>query len=151
MPISLLNLMLPEQVSKFWDVVKYAIEQSLPPIAGENPDRMNRILASILSYKTQCWASYVRDEDVRTFNGIVLTRIVTDDISGLKSLLIYCLYGYNNVSEDSWKTGFKTLVKWAMSKGCSSIIGYTDNPRAIEIVKKFGGEAKQTFVSIPLR
>ena len=143
----MLTRLLPEQVSKLWDIIKYAIEQSLPPIVGEHPDKMNRILSSLLSNKTQCWASYTRNEDKATFEGIVLTQLLYDDASFTKNLLLYCLYGYTDVDRQSWFKGIKALAKYAKSQGCSQIIAYTDVPYMIEKCRELGGEAKYTLCS----
>jgi len=146
----MLTKLLPDQISKFWDVIKYAIEESLPPVAGEGPDRMNNILMSLLSNKSQCWASYAVNGDQRKFDGIVITKVLYDDISDTRNLLIYCLYGYGDVGRDSWLSGFKALVKYAGSKNCCRIIGYTDVPSIARIVRRLGGETRYTFVSLPL-
>lgn len=146
----MLTKLLPDQISGFWDVIKYAIEESLPPVVGEGPDKMNRILMSLLSGKSQCWASYIVDGKRRKFEGVVITRIMYDDASDTRSLLIYCLYGYEEVGRGSWLGGFKTLTKYAISRGCERIVGYTDLPSVTKIVERFGGEARYTFVSIPL-
>lgn len=143
----MLNRLLPEQVSKFWDIIKYAIEQSLPPIVGEHPDKMNRILSGALSGKVEVWASYNKEGNKNKFEGIVLTKILYDDASDTKNLLIYCLYGYERIDRLSWIQGLSTLVKYAKSKNCLQIIAYTDVPYLIDIVKRLGGEAKYTFVS----
>lgn len=145
----MLTKLLPDQISKFWDIIKFAIEGSLPPTVTDNPSKMNHILSALLSGKAQCWASYEKSGDSRQFDGIVVTQITVDNVSATKNLLLYCLYGYNTVSENSWRSGFDTLAKWGKSKGCARFVGYTDNPRIVEIVKMFGGEAKYTFISIP--
>lgn len=141
----MLTHLLPDQIAKFWDIIKYAIEESLPPTVGEHPDKMNRILSSLLSGKTQCWASYQRNEEGAKFEGIVLTQVLYDDASNTKNLLIYCLYGYNPVEEYSWINGIKSLAKYARGQGCGQVIAYTDVPYMIEMTKKLGGEAKYTL------
>jgi len=146
----LLRLM-PDQIANYWDVIKYALEESLPPIAGEHPDKMNRILSSLIGGSSQCWVSYEKKEDTKRFEGVVVTQIIKDEISDTTSLLLYSVYGYDYVSEETWKKGFETLVRWGMSRGCTRIIGYTDSDRLIQIVKSLGGTATHTFVSIPLR
>jgi len=143
--------LLPDQISKFWDVIRYAIEESLPPVAGEGPDKMNKILMSLLSGKSQCWASYVREEEQPRFEGLVVTKILYDDVSDTKNLLIYCLYGYDRVNRTTWKNGLKTLVKYAIGKNCHRIIGYTDVPFILETVKRLGGDTRYIFVSLPVR
>ena len=139
----MLTRLLPEQISKFWDIIKFAIEQSLPPIVGEHPDKMNRILSSALSGGTEVWASH----EGHKFEGIVLTKILYDDASGTKNLLIYCLYGYSEVDNKSWLKGLNTLAKYAKARGCTQIVAYTDVPYIVEIVNNLGGEAKYTFLS----
>lgn len=146
----MLTKLLPDQISTFWDIIKYAIEESLPPVVDESPDKMNKILTSLLCGRAQCWASYEREEGSARFEGIVITKILLDDVSDTKNLLIYCLYGYEEVNKESWNKGFKTLVKFAMAQGCSRIIGYSDVPLILRLVERLGGETKYTFISIPL-
>jgi len=143
----MLTKLTADQISKFWDIIKYAIEGSLPPIVGESPDKMNRILSSLLSYKTQCWASYKRDNEAVRFEGLILTRILYDDATDTKNLLIYCLYGYSNVDAKSWIDGLLSISKFAKSKGCTQVIAYSDVPYVVRLVEKLGGEAKYTFLS----
>lgn len=143
----MLTILTPEQVSNFWDIIKYAIEQSLPPIVGDHPDKMNRILSSLLSSQTQCWASYTRIGDTPKFEGIVLTKMIYDDASDTKNLLIYCLYGYEEVAKESWVKGLVSLIKYANSKECEQIIAYTEIPYIVEVAKQLGGETKYTFLS----
>ena len=147
----MLTKLLPEQVSKLWDIIKYAVEQSLPPIVGEHPDKMNRILSSLLSGKIQCWASYVRNEKSTKFEGVVLTEMLYDEASCTKNLLIYCLYGYEDVANDSWINGVKTLAKYAKGQGCNQMLAYTDVPYMIKMTEKLGGEAKYTLCTFDVK
>ena len=143
----MLTKLLPEQVSKFWDVIKYAVEQSLPPIVGEHPDRMNRILSSILCSKTECWASYRKEESGVVFEGIALTKIIYDDASDTRNLLLYCVYGYEKTLEDAWVDAFTSVAKYAKFHGCNEVVGYTEVQYLIEKAKAFGGDTRYTFVS----
>jgi hypothetical protein len=147
----MLTKLLPEQVAKFWPIVKYAIEESLPPTVGEHPDKMNRILAACLDGDLEVWASYTRGEQEVMFEGIVVTLIAYDRASNTKSLLIYCLYGYENVNLSSWNEGIEALYKYARSKECSRIVGYTSVPFIIKKVRELGGEADYTFISFPVK
>jgi len=143
----MLTRLLPEQISRFWDIIKFAVEQSLPPTVGEHPDKMNRILAAALSGRIEVWASYTKEGGKNRFEGIVLTKILYDDASDTRNLLLYCLYGYDKVSDDSWLGGLLTIAKYAKSRGCSQIVAYTDVPYVVELVNKLGGEARYTFLS----
>jgi len=142
----MLTKLLPDQIAKFWDVIKYAIEESLPPIVGEHPDKMNRILTSLLCNKTECWIRY-RKEDKTIFEGIALTRFLHDDASNTKNLLIYCLYGYDKTTDETWTESISLLCKYAKKHKCSDVVAYTDIQYMIDKAKQLGGEAKYTYVS----
>lgn len=144
---SFITKLLPEQISTFWDVIRYAVEQSLPPIVGEHPDKMNRILSSTLRGTTEVWAEYTKGEEGNRFEGIILTQFIYDEPSDTKNLLIYCLYGYNKVDSGSWGSGLVTMAKYAEEKGCNQIIAYTTVPHLIDLVKELGGSADYTFIS----
>ncbi len=146
----MLTKLLPDQISAFWDIIKYAIEESLPPIAGEGPDKMNRILMALLNSKAECWASYRVDGDQRTFEGIAITKLQYDDISNTKGLLIYCLYGYEKTVRESWTAAFLTLAKYAKSKDCTRITSYVSLPYLINLAKEFNADVDYTYIVFPI-
>jgi hypothetical protein len=143
--------LMPDQISKFWDVIKFAIEQSLPPIAGESPNKMENILMSALDGSIEVWASYTKSAESNKFEGIVLTEMLYDRPSRTKNLLLYCLYGYEDVDKQSWVSGIVTLAKYAISRGCTQIVTYTDIPYMISLAKSLGAEAKYTFISFDVK
>lgn len=143
----MLTKLLPDQVSKFWDVISYAMEQSLPPTVGENPDKMNNILMATLSGKLDIWASYKKVDKVNKFEGILATRIIYDDVTCMNNLLIYAIYGYDLVSKTSWLEGLKTITKYAKSQGCSLIVAYTNSEKVIKVVNSLGGDTSFSFIS----
>jgi len=143
----MLTKLLPEQVAEHWDVIKYAVEESLPPIVGDHLDKMNRVLASALSGKVDVWASYTRLEDSIKFEGLVLTELLHDDVSNTRNLLIYCLYGYVDVAKQSWAEGLRALVEYAKSKHCSRIIAYSSLPYIINLSNSLGANTDYTFIS----
>jgi hypothetical protein len=143
----MLTKLLPEQISKFWDIISYAVENSLPPTVGEHPDKINRILSSCLCGGLDVWASYDKHEDVIKFEGIVLTKILYDDASYTRSLLIYCLYGYEEVNKESWSRGLKALLKYAKKKECSKISAYTNSKYLIKLAENLGAASSYTYIS----
>lgn len=142
----MLTKLLPEQISTFWPILKYAVEESLPPIVGEHPDKMNRVLSSMLIGDLEVWASYKKESN--KFEAIIVTQFLYDEPSHTKNLLIYCLYSYDKIGLDSWIEGKLALVKYAKSKGCSAIIAYSANPFIVEVSKKQGADTSYTFISI---
>jgi hypothetical protein len=146
----MLTKITPDQVASMWDVIRDAIEKSLPPISSEDKNRMNNILTSLLCGKSHCWMSYVKNEDKNIFEGLLITRIIYDDISDCKNLLIYCIYGYEFVGRSSWTEGLKTLVKYAAGLGCSNIVAYSSVPSIISLIDKLGGDTSFKFIKLPL-
>lgn len=145
----MINKLLPEQISKLWDIIKYAVEQSLPPTTGRHADIMNRILASMLSGGLDVWAIY--DRDNMKFEGILVTQFLYDEASATKNLLLYCLYGYSGISDSSWTEGFESMVKYAKANKCSNIVAYTSNKYIIEMARKYEGSTEFTFISFNLQ
>lgn len=144
----MINKLLPEQISKFWLIIKYAIEESLSPIVGEHPDKMNRILSSCLSGLLEVWAVY--DKESNKFEAIIVTQFLYDDASNTKNLLIYCLYGYTTISLGSWYRSLDAMIKYAKSNGCHSIVAYSANQDLIKIVKSYSANTDYTFISFEL-
>jgi len=147
---SLVTKLLPEQVSAFWSVIKFAIEESLPPIVNDHPDKMNRILSSCLRGTTEVWAEYVKEgkenEQIK-FEGIALTQVLYDEPSESKNLLVYCLYGYNPIDAGSWARTLVVITKYAEGLGCNQIIAYSDVPHIINLAKGLGGNTDYTFIA----
>jgi len=145
----MLTRLLPDQISKFWPIIKYAVEESLPPTVGEHPNKMNKILSSALSGTLGVWALYERGEQVK-FQAILVTKIIFDDTSGTKSLLLYCLYGYEEITKGSWNNAFESLVKYAKSRNCIRMVAYSEIPHIINMANSFGAETDYTFISFDL-
>jgi len=149
--LKMVTKLLPDQIAKFWPVIKYAVEQSVPPTVGEHPDKMNRILSAMLSGKLDVWVSYQHQEDgVTKFDGIGVTQILYDEASHTKSLLIYAVYAYEKTVPETWAEAYEAVGKYALSQGCNRYIAYSSVPFIIEQAKRFGGDTSFTFISLPL-
>jgi hypothetical protein len=143
----LLTLLTLDQVSTHWDIIKYAVEQSLPPLTVDHPDRLNRILSSMLKGQTQCWASYTKNGNERRFEGIAVTKIIYDDASNTRNLLLYCLYGYDDITSQSYIDGLTALAKYAEANNCAQAVAYTNVPKLVELANNLGGNTEYTFIT----
>ena len=143
----MLTKLLPDQIAKFWDVIRYGIEQSTPPISGEAPNKMSRILISLLSGKTDCWISYRREGENTIFEAVCLTSLIFDDASYTRKLLIYCVYGYEKTIEETWQDAFLAVAEYAKSKHCNEVVAYVETPYMVEKARLFGGDTRYTYVS----
>lgn len=142
--------LLPDQIARFWDIIKYAVEESLPPVVSKDIDNMQNVLTGCLDGSLEVWASYSKKDNVTKLEGIILTQFIFDRATKTKNLLIYCLYGYNQFSKDSWTSGIESLKKYAKAKGCSQIVAYSDVPLIINLAKQLGADTKYTFISFDL-
>ena len=137
--------MYPEQVAKSWDILSYGIQQTLPPITYQSPKRMEKILESLLSEELVLWLGVDDDNKVQ---GLIVTSIVYEKNSDVKDLLIYSLYGFNNIPYRMIIEGMDTLKVYANSIGCKRITAYSNVKSIIKLMKKFGS-AEYTYLSIP--
>ena len=139
--------LMPDQVSKFWDVIKYALENS-PPLTTEvhYDSWINEVLTSAMSGDISVWASYTKEEEVK-FEGLALTSFEVDRFIKKKSLLIYYVFSYAKVANDNWIEGLKTLAQYAKLHKCTRIIAYSNVPEIIKICEKLGGDTSITFIS----
>lgn len=144
----MINKLLPEQIASMWDVLSYGIEQSLPPIAEGAPDRLNRLLAALLGGKMQCWVTSRRAGETVQLEAVITTQVVEDEGSGVRSLLVYSLYGFRPLT--TWREGVEALSAWAHARGCSRLLAYSNNEKVLEAVAKFGGASAYKLITIPL-
>lgn len=142
--------LLPDQISKFWDIIRYAVEQSLPPTAGQHPNTMNFILMAALEGRIDVWVSFTRKE-VTKIEAIMLTRFIYDHPTRTRNLLIYSLFGYKIVSKESWMKGLETIAKYAKKEKCTQIVAYTNLDSVSGLAKELGGDTDYTFISFNVR
>jgi len=138
--------LLDEQVANNWDVIKLAIRQSLPPVAGESPEKMNNILQAILLGGVQVWATSP-DVEVSQLRTLTVSYIMTDPLSGVKSFLLYSFYGFVRVTEEDMQVVFEGLSKYAKAKQCKRLAAYIQNPIMLQMVRRFGVDESWTFTT----
>jgi len=139
--------LLPEQISRQWKLIKYSIEEALPPISYGAEDRYDRILTKLLSGEMHCWVQYNKDQS--EVKAILTTTFTGDPVLGVRNLLIYSLFGFSFTKKD-YSEGLLTLYRFARSNNCTRIVGYTENQDLIKLTKRLKGEATYTFVTIPV-
>jgi hypothetical protein len=140
----------PTQIAAHWPTLKFGIENSLPPVAMEAGDKINKIYLSLLMGESDCWIQHKIVEGATKILGMAVTRIMTDDNSGTKNLLIYCLYNYRPMEDEDWGENFYIIKKYGKAKGCHRLIAYSNEKRLIYITRKLGGSTEYTFLSLPI-
>jgi len=141
--------MLPEQISKQWDLVRAAIEAANPPDVVLPEHKMTNMLSMLLNGDMQCWV-LVGDE-VRTDVYAIVTTLTYDDPFGEKQLFVYSLYAYKRPSRELWMDLINTLKRWGESLGCSNVTAYVRNKSEIRLIERIGGDVETVLVRIPLK
>jgi hypothetical protein len=127
--------LLPDQISKYWDYIKYAIEETAPKdwVAG----RLNNILESLLIDQTQAWLCCIGIEP-QEIVAVLLTTVFYDTLTRSNIFRLVLLYGFDNIPQEEWESGYKTLVKYAKYKGCVEVDSFTSEKALSVVAKKFG-------------
>jgi hypothetical protein len=111
---------------------------------------MNRVLSAMLCGKLEVWISYKRNENDTKIEAVLVTQFLYDEASNTKNLLLYCLYGYSVISNESWAEGFEAISKYAKAEGCSEVLAYSANEDVVSMSKKFGADTSFTFISFKI-
>ena len=146
----MLVMLLPGQIAEKWDILRYGVEEAVPPTISSSPRVMNNILMSLLDGSAQCWVEYKVEEEKIVVYGFVITTIMEDFLSGVRNLLIYSLFGARPIEDDIWIRGLETMRKYARANGCEKVMAYSNIDRIEEIVKSLGGEIEWKFISFPV-
>ena len=127
--------LLPNQLVKYWDMLRLAIAESFMPRNSCSNAYLRHILASLLSGRSQCWA--ILGED-RKFVGFVITRVSVEAGIGERVLNVDTLYAYVGISDEAFTKGWRTLEEFARANKCKAIASMTENPRILQMVGKLG-------------
>jgi hypothetical protein len=128
----MLVALLPDQVDLHWDILKVAIERSLPPIAINRTHSMNKVLECLLSGIMICWLVVEGNKIV----GFVVTTVSEDFCTDTRTLILYIIFGEANRA--TWEDSYDTLYKHAKNLDCSFMGGYTIDNNVVNICKSFG-------------
>ena len=124
-----------EQVPRFWEAIKYASVNSGRVRSEYVQSYCSRLLYELLSGTAQV---FVRLDEKRNLAALAVTKVLVDDITGSKSLRIDSLFSFAKQDVETWIDDLVTLKKFASNKGCRYIIGWTNNPRVIELCSMTG-------------
>ena len=143
--------LLPEQIAKLWDAIKYALESS-PPVVVELRDSrwVERVLEQSLNGSVEVWASYHRTEDGAKFEGFAITSFEIAKLVKQKFLLIYYVFALRETALEAWTGGLEVLKEYAKSRGCMRVVAYSNVPEIIKISKKLGGDVSTTFITFDI-
>ena len=141
--------LLPDQITRFWETIEFCLKETFPTYREKE---INNLLESMLSQKMTCWLVVEQKEEKRYPEGIILTCF-GNDLNGSKNMIIYMLYIFaesDKVPFDIWVEGFETLVKFARSRKCNSIVAFSNVDSVIKKAKMLSNVITQTFICFQL-
>ena len=127
--------LLPMQIPKFWEHIKYSVANANQLQGEELPLYCNRLLASLLNSYAQC---FIRVDENKQLLAILITRLVGDEITGKQSLFIESLYSFQRVLDSEWAEDMKIIVEFATANKCNYITTYTQLQRVVDIITPLG-------------
>jgi len=148
----MLQLIFPQQIPSFWVTIKDVIGMALPPVTGEKGNKLNNILTRLLEGTMECWVAFSERSGEKKPNGLMLTTIISDDITETKSLLIYCMATIEGGEPDlqDYEEGIEAWKKYARANGCNRVVAYTNLDYLVDMAEKIGGSAIYSFISFPI-
>lgn len=137
----------PQQIVDNWNTLHYCIATTLPPTAEYSEEAMVEVKKKLLSGTMQAWASL--QEGSNKIQAVGTTIIVNDVGVSSSNLLIYSLFSVGGVDNFKWKEELQGIKRFAKKSGCKKILGYTNVPRLIELVKNgLGGRVDYQLISL---
>jgi len=135
------------QIGKFWDLIKYSLQQTERVGSDNNLQQFNEVFAALLSDRAQCFIKYNEGLDVL---GIMVTEILEGKYSGEKMLKIRSLYAFKAFPPGEWDDDFKLIRELAQKEKCTKIIFETSNARVMQLGKQVGFEEAFSTFEIPI-
>jgi len=133
----------PDQISRFWFVLKDAIKAGLPL---ETDVDMNRVLTALLDGSLECFVFAIAEDDESVSVRAVVTTMIQKQIGYEgKTLFMYSLYGFQNTGKYLVR-GLQQLFDYARSIGCNRVAGITNIEAAAKFVELTGGNANAYYV-----
>ncbi len=121
---------LPVQIPQLWETIKFAFNQSGEINKEDMPFYFNELLHALLSEKAQCW---LRLNDDRNIMALMITRVLVDKFTNVKSLFIQSLYSWQGIEDKEWQNDFRFLKEFAIHNQCKHISFDSKNPRIWEV------------------
>lgn len=127
--------LIPAQIPTMWDAIKFASAKATILQESELPKYLNKLLHDLLSSKAQCFAKLDGD---RRLTGIIITKLLVDNLTDEKILEVENLYSFEPVSKEQWMEGLGIIGRFAVASGCVRIVTFATTDKVYDILKMMG-------------
>jgi hypothetical protein len=135
------------KVGDLWSQLKPGIAAGFTDSTIVTEELMRRILHGALSNIVRIWLLVSEEAGL---HAIITTTMTQDVCNGKKNLLLYSMYMHQKPSGALMTDAYKTLTNAARKWGCSAVVLCTQEPRLIEIAKRFPGSTVDTYLTVRL-
>jgi len=135
---------IPQQIPQAWEIIKFAAVQADEIKAEHRQAYVNELLHALLSNKAQAWLR--TDTDQKQVKSVVITRLLGDQTTGEKYLLLQSFYAFEAHDSVEWAENMRLAIEFANKEGCSFISFNSKNSRILELATMFG--FKERFIRL---
>jgi hypothetical protein len=129
--------LIPDQIAKFWELIKGAIAASVSKEYEVSGNLLNNSLKNLLTGTSQAWL-VMDEQNGKPIVGVVVTYITDDPMGEQRNLVIYALFGFQIVDDSIWLDGIDKLKEFARANGCKQLVGYTTSRILENRITKYG-------------
>jgi hypothetical protein len=119
----------PVQISALWHEILDSYVRANEISSKAKAEVGKNLLVDLLSRKRNCWIVYSVQEEERRIHAIGITGITVDNMTGVRELEIFSLYGYRTLTEELSRESFQKFSDYARANQCQVI-------RAVSGVKR---------------
>lgn len=128
-------MLTPDQITKNWDIIKFAAI-SVDYVQEKYRERyLNRLLYMLLSNKAQC---FFKLDDERKVVWVGITRIEQDHVTDSKILFLANLFAYQKVPLEEWQKDYEFIKAFAIKSGCNLITTHVALDRSAHLCESVG-------------
>lgn len=140
-----------KEVSERWAIFKECLRNSIPRTKDMLPNWLSDSLFLALTGRIQCWLAYDPADKEDEFYAAMVTKKVSDELTGQSALLIYAAQVFKRARKEVRLEDLQTLRRIAKSYEIQRITAYCLSPVTANLLQKAFPELERiTFVSIPI-
>jgi hypothetical protein len=141
--------LLPDQIMDHWHFISDAMRRAYPPVAEATNESMLRVQEQFLLGEMDCWFG-VDSLNAPDIVAVMTTKVVNEEISGTKNMLIFSVTTYQPHNQELWTDGYNTLRAYALSKGCRKIISFSNDLRVLSIARQLGADVDWNLIQLDI-
>ena len=139
------------EIAEKWELFKDVLRSSIPKTPDLVPDWLTNCLFSAMCGSLQFWLGYDERLGEDRFYCAFVTKIVADELTGQKAMLIYAMKVFNKATHETRIEDLRTLGRICKVKGIKRITAFCLSKVSYNALKKAFPNLEMTYYcSIPI-